>query len=203
MTKIKYCGLTRKQDIEKANELMVDYVGFVFAKKSRRYVSAEQARELKSFLHPEILTTGVFVNASQEEILYLLENEIIDVVQLHGTETDEYLGELRKKTDHTIVQAFRIDSAADVERANASLADYVLVDSGNGGTGTTFDWSLLTKMKRPYFLAGGLNTENIEEALEVLDPFAVDVSSGIETDGWKDPEKMELFASRVRKSENN
>lgn len=197
--KIKLCGLTRPCDIEAVNELQPDYIGFVFAKKSRRYVSPEKAEELKAMLAPGIQAVGVFVNEEPEQIVSLLEAGTIDVAQLHGQEGEREIRRLRELTDHPLIQAFRIDTEQDVERANASTADYVLLDSGAGGTGTVFDWDLLQAIRRPYFLAGGLDTENLGTVKAKLNPYGIDVSSGIETDGYKDKEKMTAFVAAARK----
>ena len=199
MTVIKLCGLKRNIDIEWANELKPDYIGFVFAKKSKRYVDRETARLLRAELDPSIKAVGVFVNEDLNEVAGLLNDGIIDVAQLHGSEDETYIEALRRLTDKTIFKAFRIDTKEDVKRANESSADLVLVDSGNGGTGTVFDWDLLKEMKRRFLLAGGLNTENIAEAIDTVKPYGVDVSSGIETDGVKDKEKMKDFVLKVRK----
>lgn len=201
MTKIKLCGLTRPCDIAWANELRPDYIGFVFAKKSRRYAAPELAAQLKALLNPEIQAVGVFVNENVDTVAELLRAGIIDVAQLHGKEDESYIAALLAKTDKPIFKAFRIDSEADVAKANASSADLVLLDSGNGGTGTVFDWQLLQGIARPYFLAGGLHPGNIGEAVKALKPFGVDVSSGIETDGLKDQAKMAQFVQAVRKEE--
>lgn len=199
--KIKLCGLTRPCDIEAVNELQPDYIGFVFAKKSRRYVSPEKAKELKAMLAPGIQAVGVFVNEEPEQIAALLEAGTIDVAQLHGQESETEIRRLRELTDHPLIQAFRIDTEQDVERANASAADYVLLDSGAGGTGTVFDWDLLRTIRRPYFLAGGLDTENLGTVKAKLNPYGVDVSSGIETGGYKDKEKMTAFVAAARKED--
>ena len=199
--KIKLCGLTRPCDIEAVNELQPDYIGFVFAKKSRRYVSPEKAEELKAMLAPGIQAVGVFVNEEPEQIVSLLEAGTIDVAQLHGQEGEREIRRLRELTDHPLIQAFRMDTEQDVERANASTADYVLLDSGAGGTGTVFDWDLLQAIRRPYFLAGGLDTENLGTVKAKLNPYGIDVSSGIETDGYKDKEKMTAFVAAARKED--
>ena len=199
--KIKLCGLTRPCDIEAVNELQPDYIGFVFAKKSRRYVSPEKAKELKAMLAPGIQAVGVFVNEEPEQIVSLLEAGTIDVAQLHGQEGETEIRRLRELTNHPMIQAFRIDTEQDVERANASTADYVLLDSGAGGTGTVFDWDLLQAIRRPYFLAGGLDTENLGTVKAKLNPYGIDVSSGIETDGYKDKEKMTAFVAAARKED--
>lgn len=199
--KIKLCGLTRPCDIEAVNELQPDYIGFVFAKKSRRYVSPEKAEELKAMLAPGIQAVGVFVNEEPEQIAALFEAGTIDVAQLHGQESETEIRRLRELTDHPLIQAFRIDTEQDVERANASTADYVLLDSGAGGTGTVFDWDLLQAIRRPYFLAGGLDTENLGTVKAKLNPYGIDVSSGIENDGYKDKEKMTAFVAAARKED--
>ena len=200
MTKIKLCGLTRGADIAAANSLMPDYIGFVFAKKSRRYVSPERAAESKTMLLPGISAVGVFVNEPRENILRLLEAGIIDIAQLHGSESFEDVLALKEQTDKPVIQAFRISSCEDVARAIKSPADYILVDSGAGGTGESFDWSLIEGLTRPYFLAGGLSAENVGEAISRFRPFAVDSSSKLETDGIKDEKKMKAFVEAVRQN---
>lgn len=200
MTKIKFCGLSHLCDIEAANHLMPEYIGFVFAPKSRRYVSADKACVLKQALSPEIKAVGVFVNETPEQIATLTDKRIIDMIQLHGNEDEAYIEKLRALTDKPIIKAFRIETVADVEKAVQSTADAILLDSG-AGTGKVFNWKLLADIKRPYFLAGGLAPNNIKQALQQLMPDAVDVSSGIETDGDKDKEKMAAFIAAVRKED--
>ena len=198
MTKIKLCGLTRPCDIEYVNELLPEYIGFVFAPKSRRYISPEKAEVLREHLDDRITPVGVFVDENIDVIAGLVKREIIDVVQLHGNENDEYIANLRKEVDCPIIKAFRIESVADILMANNSSADYILLDSG-GGTGKVFDHSLLKDIARPYFLAGGLTPENVKTAVKQLAPFAVDASSSLETDGFKDKNKMTAFVKAVRK----
>ena len=197
MTKIKFCGLTGDCDIDAANELRPEYVGFVFAPKSKRYVTPERAAELKSRLEAGIKAVGVFVNDDLYHVAELLNRGVIDIAQLHGSEDEEYIGQLRQLTDKPIIRAFRIKTAEDIAEAEKCTADHVLLDSG-AGTGEVFDWKLIKNMKRPYFLAGGLSPDNVENAVEQLSPYAVDVSSGIETDGVKDKAKMAAFAAAVR-----
>lgn len=199
MTKIKLCGLSRPCDIEAANQLMPEYIGFVFAPKSKRHVSSEQAAELKRLLAPEIKAVGVFVNETPEGIASLLNSGVIDLAQLHGNENEDDIKKLRTLTDRPVIKAFRAGTAKDIAEAACSTADYILLDSG-AGTGTVFDWGLLRKLSRPYFLAGGLGAGNVEQAIKTLRPFAVDVSSGIETNGVKDKEKMAAFVAAVRKN---
>lgn len=200
-TKIKLCGLSRICDIESANMLNPDYIGFVFFKNSSRYLSPEKASTLREKLSPEIKAVGVFVREDAEVVAGLLERGIVDMAQLHGGEDEEYIRRLRKLTGKPLIKAFRVRTAEDIAAAEKCSADYVLLDSGEGGTGSVFDWGVLGRMKRPYFLAGGLTPENVGRAVREFHPFAVDVSSGIETGGRKDTEKMAAFAAAVRKEE--
>ncbi len=201
--KIKLCGLTRPSDIEAVNSIHPDYIGFVFAKKSRRYVSPERVKTLKELLHPDILAVGVFVDEEPETVAAWLSSGIIDMAQLHGGEDEDYIGRLRQLTEKPVIKAFSVREEQDVRNACLSTADFVLLDAGSGGTGTAFDRKLLAGMDRPYFLAGGLDPSTVEEAVKRWRPYAVDVSSGIETDGCKDAEKMREFAQRVRNAESN
>ncbi len=200
MTKIKFCGLSRPCDIEAANELKPEYIGFVFAPKSRRYVTQQTAAELKQMLSTEIQAVGVFVNEDAETVTKLLCSGIIDIAQLHGDESEDYIRQLKQLTEKPIIKAFQVETASDIADAEQCSADYILLDSG-AGTGTVFDWNLLKNIHRPYFLAGGLSPDNAGKAVTTLHPFAVDVSSGIETGGTKDKEKMAAFVAAVRKEE--
>lgn len=201
MTKIKLCGLRRSEDILIANALIPDYIGFVFAKNRTRTVSREEAEELKKFLIPKIKAVGVFINENPETVASLLNDGIIDLAQLHGDEDNDYIRKLRSLTDKQIIKAYKIKADDNFFDINNSLADYILLDSGTG-SGKVFDWELLKNIKRPYFLAGGLNCANVEEAILTLSPFAVDVSSGIETDGFKDKDKMSKFVELVKKCDS-
>ena len=200
MTKVKLCGLSRIEEIEAANELKPEYIGFVFASKSRRYVAPEAAAELKKQLSTEIQAVGVFVNEAVEKIAGLLNDDIIDIAQLHGDEDEAYIRRLRQLSGKPIIKAFQVKSEKEIADARQCPADYILLDSG-AGTGTVFDWNILKKIDRPYFLAGGLSAGNVGKAVKELHPFAVDVSSGIETDRRKDKEKMAAFVAAVRKEE--
>lgn len=214
MTRVKMCGLFRDEDISYANEVKPDYIGFVFYPKSHRYVSFEKAQSLKARLDPEIKAVGVFVDSDISFIKELVAKNIIDIVQLHGHEDSNYIHELRKSIDNpdiSIIQAIVIKNEADILRLpqndfmdNEFSADYYLVDSGMG-SGSSFNWDLLKEHNGKIFLAGGLNTENIAKALSTVKPFAVDVSSGIETDKIKDFDKMKKFISLVKenRSERN
>lgn len=200
MTKIKFCGLTRTGDIEAANELKPDYIGFVFWPKSKRAVTAGEAKILKSKLDPSIKAVGVFVDEDIEVVKSLLDGGIIDIAQLHGHEDEDYINGLKKASGKPVIKAFRIRSEEDIRKAEASPADLVLLDAGMGD-GVTFDWSLIKNTGRPYFLAGGLDPDNAADAVRTLHPYALDVSSGIETDGLKDTNKMAAFAASVRKED--
>lgn len=202
MTKIKVCGITRECDVAVLNEHKPDYVGFVFA-KSRRQISAAKAQNLRAALDENITSVGVFVNHDMDEICTLVHAKTIDIVQLHGGEDEECIRTLRTKLPDTkIIKAISVNIADDIINWQSSAADYLLLDNGAGGTGERFDWSLLAEISgltKPYFIAGGLNCENIKQALS-LQPFAVDVSSGVETDGVKDRRKITEFIKNVRQS---
>lgn len=198
MTKIKLCGMKSALDIEYANELSPDYVGFIFFEKSKRYVSPEKAAELVRRLEENITPVGVFVDSEIPFIVNMLDSGAIRAVQLHGSEDEEYIKELREYTDATIIKAFKIKSADDIERAKESSADYILLDSGQG-SGKTFEHELIRDIDRPFFLAGGLYPENVVRAIEKYRPYCVDVSSSLETLGFKDKMKMTAFVKAVRK----
>lgn len=195
--KIKICGLTRPEDIDCVNRLMPDYIGFVFWPQSRRHVDRRQAAQLKAMLSPEIQAVGVFVDAPMEEVAALLDEGIIDMAQLHGEETEEDIRCLKRVTGKPVIKAVKVRSRRDVEAWLGSAADYLLFDSGMG-SGQTFDWSLLEGAHRPYFLAGGLGPDNLEQVLVQGGSYGVDLSSSLETDGRKDPEKIRRVMELVR-----
>ena len=209
MTQVKLCGLTRPEDIQIANELKPEFIGFAFWEKSKRNVSRETAQKLKKALLPEIKAVGVFVNEEVLVVAGLLNDGIIDVVQLHGTEDGEYIGRLRELAPgKEIIRAVQIKGKESLEELKAMpadevlLPDYYLLDSGTG-TRRAFNWDLIKSIEipRPFFLAGGLDPDNVSTAIDYVKPMAVDVSSGIETDGVKDPDKMRAFVGNVRKIE--
>lgn len=186
MSRIKICGLRRPEDIAAVNEARPDYCGFIVEyPKSRRSIDRTTLRELVRGLREKIVPVGVFVNATKELVAELLEEGTIQIAQLHGQESQEYIQELKVLTEKPLIQAFSIKSKEDVERARESVADYILLDQGSGGTGKVFDWSLVDEVGRPYFLAGGLDVENLREAIGLLHPWAVDLSSSLEIDGMK------------------
>nr|WP_320025846.1 phosphoribosylanthranilate isomerase [uncultured Acetobacterium sp.] len=199
MTKIKICGLTRLADIEAVNAVKPDYIGFVFA-TSKRQVDMETARTLKQALVPGIEAVGVFVNHPVTEIIALAEAGIIDIIQLHGDEDEATVRLLQAQTGLPVIRAFRIKSQADIKE---TTADYRLFDtydpSQYGGSGATFNWELLDDVTGDFFLAGGLNSGNIEAAIKQVKPYCVDISSGVETDGVKDRDKIINIVDIVRK----
>jgi len=197
LTKIKICGLFRAEDIYFVNQAMPDYIGFVFA-KSRRQVSTEQAEQFRNKLDKGIIPVGVFVDEPVDNVALLLKSGIIEIAQLHGSEDEEYLLKLKTLTHKPIIKAVSVKTREDITMAQRSIADFLLFDQGKGGTGSTFDWNLIEKSVRPFFLAGGLNLENIEEALEKVNPYAVDLSSGVESDGMKDEAKIMEMVRRIR-----
>lgn len=200
MTKIKICGLRRPRDIEAVNAARPDFAGFVVeVPGSRRSVDKKELRELAGRLEEGILSVGVFVNAPPELVAELLEEGTLDLAQLHGQEDEIYMAELRRLTEKPLIQAFSIQTGQAAEQALESRADYLLLDQGRGGTGQTFDWSLLPEINRPFFLAGGLGEENLERAIRQVRPWAVDLSSSLETDGQKDPEKILRAVDLVRR----
>ena len=195
--KVKICGLTRPCDIESVNIEKPDYIGFVFA-ESRRKVTPAQAKELRSKLATGIIPVGVFVDETTRNILSLVQNNVIEMVQLHGAESEEYITRLKELTTAPIIKAISVRHAGDVQKWALTAADYLLLDNKGGGTGQAFDWSLIGETTKPYFLAGGLDVNNIATAINQTTPFAVDVSSGVETDGYKNPAKIKEFIGRVR-----
>ncbi|HYE69781.1 MAG TPA: phosphoribosylanthranilate isomerase [Anaerovoracaceae bacterium] len=195
--KIKICGLFRREDIDSVNETLPDYIGFVFA-KSRRQVTVEQAEKLRKNLNAGIQTVGVFVNAPKHEVTSLLNNGVIDIAQLHGGEDEEYMMRLKSETHCQIIKSLRVKRAEDILNAQGSPADFLLLDHGAGGTGEAFDWKLIRECRKPYFLAGGIHAGNIDQAMTVGNPFAIDLSSGVETDGVKDKDKILEIIRRMR-----
>lgn len=201
MTRIKICGLKREEDIDYANMLKPDFVGFVFA-KSKRQISLEQGKILREKLLKEIPTVGVFVNEKVDFITELVKENIISIVQLHGDEGDDYIEKLREKVGEvTIVKAIRMKEDTKPKDIKTK-GNYILYDAYSsqayGGTGETFNWKNLLKENRKYFLAGGIHKGNVLQAIEMLHPYAVDVSSAVETDGKKDFQKMKEFIEIIR-----
>ena len=198
-TKIKICGLKRPEDITYVNEAKPDYCGFIIEfPKSSRNVTGDQVRILIAELDKNIIPVGVFVNAAPERVEELLLDGTIRIAQLHGQEDESYIRELKTYTDKLIIKAFSIKTAEDIEKALQSPADYILLDQGGGGTGKTFDWSLIPEIQRPFFLAGGIGASNLGQAIREIHPYAVDLSSSVETEKRKDPMKIRQVVDIVR-----
>lgn len=204
MSKIKICGLSRREDIDAVNEALPDYIGFVFA-ASPRQVSAAQAAQLKQALDSRIKAVGVFVDADIEPVVALVLEGVIGLVQLHGNEDAIYIRKLKEAVSVPIIKAVRVQSARQILGAQELDCDYLLLDTWQkgkqGGSGVAFDWPLIPKLDKPYFLAGGLNAENISEAAR-YGPYCLDVSSGAETEGKKDRNKI-IELVRLIRSEMN
>lgn len=202
--KIKICGLTKPEDIAAVNKFMPDYIGFVFYEKSRRFIEMPKAAMLKKSLDSSISAVGVFVNADINYIETLCRQGIIDLVQLHGTESEEYVKRLKALTDKPLIRAVRVKSREDILKAENTACDYLLLDTycgGFGGSGKSFDHKIIPSLEKPYFLAGGINKDNICTAAENCKPYCMDVSSGCETDGVKDERKIKEIISIVRKED--
>lgn len=199
MPKIKICGLRRPQDILIANRYKPDFAGFIIDfPKSHRSISGQEVKNLRENLDKSIPAVGVFVNQPVDKVIKLLKNSTIDIAQLHGKESPEYINEVQKSTGKKVIKAFEVKTSEDIERALESPADYLLLDQGKGG-GETFDWSLITeKIDRPWFLAGGLTVDNLQQAIDTVHPWGLDISSGVETNGVKDEEKVKEVVSIVR-----
>ena len=214
--RIKICGLSRPEDVEYVNEALPDYCGFIINfPKSHRNISPDRVRSLVKRLDKRICPVGVFVNQPMETVLSLAADGTLGAVQLHGNETQEYVMELKRRLADVrgrsvlerekdekkifVIQAFAIHTKDDIARAGDSAADYILLDRGTG-TGQTFDWSLIQGVNRPFFLAGGLGPDNLAEAVRQFHPFAVDMSSGVETEKVKDREKILRAVNIVREA---
>ena len=194
MKKIKICGLKRREDIEYVNKYQPDYIGFVFAGKKRK-LTYNQAVDFKKYLASSIQVVGVFVNEDISFVEKLVREYVIDLVQLHGQEDQKYIQALKEKVDVPIIKAIQIKNEDSFNEHYD--VDYYLYDHGTGGTGESFDWSMLKEIDKPVFLAGGINLLNIDDALK-KNVYALDVSSGVETDGFKDEEKIKKIVRRVR-----
>lgn len=207
--KVKICGLRREEDICCVNAYLPDYIGFVFYPKSKRCVTGEQAQKLKEKLDPRIRAVGVFVNADTDEVIALLQKNIIDIAQLHGQESEEELRKIREQTGKPVIRAVKVTEETNLQEAYQTEADYILLDNGMG-SGKPFPWDVILQQlvqeelqekirRKPFFLAGGISPENMERAAEAFRPYALDLSSSVETDGVKDPEKIRKLMETIRK----
>lgn len=201
MTKIKICGLTQKEDIESVNRWLPDYIGFVFS-KSPRQVTPEQARLLQADLDPRIKAAGVFVNEPIFSIVELCTAGIIDLIQLHGDESESYITELKNQIDCPVIKAVRVQCAKQVRQAEKLSCDWLLLDTYQkgqyGGSGKIFDYAMIPFLQKRFLLAGGLKNCNIARAIKKCNPYGVDISSGVETNGLKDDNKIRQIIRTVR-----
>lgn len=202
MKKVKICGLRRKEDVLMVNRLKPDYVGFVFADSSRK-VTKEEAKALSKQLEKEICPVGVFVNEKPETVAQIANAGIIDLIQLHGDEDEAYIQKLKVLTNKPVIKAVRVRSREQIQKAETLSCEYLLFDTyikgQYGGSGKSFDVSLIGEVSKPYFIAGGLSEGNVAEKLKNCEAFAADVSSAVETDGYKDEKKVQQFIEAVRK----
>ena len=197
MTRVKICGLKIAESVHVATKERADMVGFVFA-KSKRQLTLQEAKQLAKDVPPSVLKVGVFVNERLENVLTIAQQVPLDVIQLHGHETDEYI----QKIPYPTIKALGIRTEEDVKSlSNYPSATYMLVDAPIAGSGETFNWALLKNVQQPLILAGGLHINNVEEAIRTVNPYMVDVSSGVETNGQKDSEKIKQFIQRAKQGE--
>ena len=192
MIKVKICGLSTEEAVKTAVSAGADYIGFVFA-PSKRQVSLEEAAELAKLIPANVKKVGVFVSPSRAELLEAIEKVDLDLIQVHGQVADDWFEDLPCAS----IQAVQVDGNGHVPH---SRADYLLFDAPVAGSGQTFDWGRLdtSGLAQPFFIAGGLNEDNVVKAIQHFSPYAVDVSSGVETDGQKDHEKIRRFIERAK-----
>ncbi len=199
--KIKICGLQTTEDIKCVNETLPNYAGFIFVSKSKRKISIEQALLLKKELSPKIKSVGVFADEYIEKIIEYANMNITDLIQLHGNEDNAYIKTLKQKIKIPIIKALKADNNLE-KNTKECIADYILIDSNSkeefGGTGKTFDWNLIPKTEKKIFLAGGLNEKNIINAIKEVNPYCLDINSGVETNGKKDREKIINIMNKIK-----
>ena len=190
MVKVKICGIRRAEDIEIINKYPPDYIGFVFA-ESKRKINLDTAKTLKKMLKVNIPVVGVFVNGNIEDILELYRNDIIDIAQLHGDENEDYINQLKEEAPGIkLIKAIEINKKEDLNDYENINVEYLLLDCGKGSV-KTFNCDLINKnISKDFFLAGGLNSANFNQAIEKFQPYGIDLSSGVETNGYKDEEKI-------------
>ena len=203
--RVKYCGITNKDDALNAVSLGVDAIGFIFYEESRRCITIEKAQEIIYFLPPFVTTVGIFVNADYKVVNTVASRCHLDMVQLHGDESPDYCMKLNSR----LLKAFRVNLMSDIEQISQyqGLVSGILLDSkiesAYGGTGKVFDWGIALAAKNydiPLILSGGLCLDNIEKAIEIVNPDGVDISSGIEVSpGVKDYNKMKQLISKIKK----
>ena len=208
--KVKMCGISKVETIPAIVDAKPDYMGLVFA-PSKRQVTVEQAKILIEELHKQCInhydikvvkTVGVFVNETLDNLVRIADTANLDAVQLHGDEDEAFIQALKEKTDVEVWKGYSNPHAADAEAWIDSSADMLLFDAYHkderGGTGEVFDWSCLDEFERPFMLAGGIDSTNVARAIRTVRPYGIDISSGIETDGVKNDEKIKAFTNIVR-----
>lgn len=194
--KVKICGLNTQDAVEAANEAGVDFIGLVFA-PSKRQVTIEEATQLRKLIADSVQVVGVFKDQPFEEVQAAIEKVPLDIVQLHGKESVDFC----KKVPVPVIKAFSIEDQ-DKRTEYEAFVEHILIDSPLPGSGELFEWERLAAVSTgPVFLAGGLTSENVQQAIEQVNPYGVDVSSGVETDGVKDPTKIKQFIQQVRGEE--
>ncbi len=201
MCKIKICGLKRDCDIDYVNATLPDYIGFVFA-NTRRYIDYDSAARLKSRLDGRIKSVGVYVNEDRDKVCEAADRGIADMIQLHGDEDADYINYIKSRVPAPIIKSVRVQSAQQILSAQELPCDYLLLDAYKkgiyGGTGHSFCWDLIPPLKKPFFLAGGLDSKNILSAARTVKPFALDISSGVEENGFKSREKIDEIIKLIR-----
>lgn len=203
MTRVKICGITNLEDAINAAELGADYIGLNFYKKSPRHIEPNKAMEIIKKIPNNVKKVGIFVNEELNTAVDTAKKLNLDLVQLHGDEKPEYCKQLKDKSKKSIIKAFRIKTNNDIKNIGRYNADFLMFDAHKdgmfGGTGKTFDWKIIKAIKKPFFLSGGLNPENVKDAIKIANPFAVDVASGVEEKpGKKDYEKMKKFIEAAK-----
>jgi phosphoribosylanthranilate isomerase len=213
VTRIKICGVNRAEDAVPINEALPDFAGFVFVGSSRRAVEPAHAAALRQLIDPRVVLVGVFRDAPVEFVADLVAEGTVDFAQLHGAESAEYIRDLKARVNVPVIKAVSVTSLADVATPTAPdpewptdpnhPADCLLFDNGTGGTGATFDLALIGEARalgrlpsKPFFIAGGVGLDNLDDVLK-LRPYGVDISSGAETDGVKDPAKIKALVAAV------
>lgn len=204
--KVKICGLKNFEEIDYINEFLPDYAGFIFADFSKRYITPERAFSLKQKLKKNIKSVGVFVDENMDKILEIANTGIIDIIQLHGREDEDFIQFVKRKTQLPVVKAFKPEKNL-IDKIKKTKADFILIDSCSngqfGGTGTVFDWKIIpAEYRERLFLAGGINCNNIKEAIEKVSPYCIDINSGVETNGNKDREKIKKIFEIIKGHKN-
>ncbi|MFV0395048.1 MAG: phosphoribosylanthranilate isomerase [Coprobacillaceae bacterium] len=195
MKQIKICGLSRKEDIKYVNKYKPQYIGIVFA-NSKRQVTLEQAKYLYDLLDSDIIAVGVFVNEELNRVVEIVNSGCIDIVQLHGQEDADYIQKLKQQCTIKIIKAINVKQKEDMKNIHYDV-DYYLLDGATSGSGESFDWSYITTLDKPYFLAGGISLDNLDKAL-LVPSYGIDISSGVETNSSKDEKKIKEVIRRIR-----